>query len=68
MSQLTTLILSYNSLRCIPSMAFSGLRSLRLLVTASDRRDDSEALTATAATAAAAAAASKHGASYTDCS
>nr|XP_033797142.1 slit homolog 1 protein isoform X1 [Geotrypetes seraphini] len=31
MSQLTTLILSYNSLRCIPSLAFEGLRSLRLL-------------------------------------
>ncbi|CDQ96081.1 unnamed protein product, partial [Oncorhynchus mykiss] len=31
MSQLTTLILSYNSLRCIPSLAFGGLRSLRLL-------------------------------------
>uniref|UniRef100_A0AAY4CDW9 Slit homolog 1 protein n=1 Tax=Denticeps clupeoides TaxID=299321 RepID=A0AAY4CDW9_9TELE len=31
MSQLTTLILSYNALRCIPGMAFSGLRSLRLL-------------------------------------
>uniref|UniRef100_A0A8B9I228 Slit homolog 1a (Drosophila) n=1 Tax=Astyanax mexicanus TaxID=7994 RepID=A0A8B9I228_ASTMX len=31
MSQLTTLILSYNSLRCIPSLAFSGLRSLRLI-------------------------------------
>uniref|UniRef100_A0A673AQ07 Slit homolog 1a (Drosophila) n=1 Tax=Sphaeramia orbicularis TaxID=375764 RepID=A0A673AQ07_9TELE len=31
MSQLTTLILSYNSLRCIPKMAFSGLHSLRLL-------------------------------------
>ncbi|CAF94128.1 unnamed protein product, partial [Tetraodon nigroviridis] len=31
MSQLTTLILSYNSLRCIPKMAFGGLHSLRLL-------------------------------------
>ncbi|XP_048843826.1 slit homolog 1b isoform X2 [Brienomyrus brachyistius] len=31
MSQLTTLILSYNALRCIPPLAFSGLRSLRLL-------------------------------------
>ncbi|KPP80060.1 slit 1 protein-like [Scleropages formosus] len=31
MSQLTTLILSYNSLRCIPALAFAGLRSLRLL-------------------------------------
>ncbi|XP_061770973.1 slit homolog 1 protein-like [Nerophis ophidion] len=31
MSQLTTLILSYNSLRCIPPLALSGLRSLRLL-------------------------------------
>ncbi|XP_037388904.1 slit homolog 1a isoform X1 [Pygocentrus nattereri] len=31
MSQLTTLILSYNALRCIPALAFSGLRSLRLL-------------------------------------
>ncbi|XP_010887308.2 slit homolog 1 protein isoform X1 [Esox lucius] len=31
MTQLTTLILSYNSLRCIPSLAFGGLRSLRLL-------------------------------------
>ncbi|XP_072335770.1 slit homolog 1 protein-like isoform X2 [Scyliorhinus torazame] len=31
MSQLTTLILSYNSLRCIPTSAFQGLRSLRLL-------------------------------------
>ncbi|CAI9562248.1 unnamed protein product [Staurois parvus] len=31
MSQLTTLILSYNSLRCIPPLAFEGLRSLRLL-------------------------------------
>ncbi|XP_051778405.1 slit homolog 1a isoform X1 [Erpetoichthys calabaricus] len=31
MSQLTTLILSYNSLRCIPALAFKGLRSLRLL-------------------------------------
>ncbi|KAG9346148.1 hypothetical protein JZ751_007966 [Albula glossodonta] len=31
MSQLTTLILSYNALRCIPSLAFGGLRSLRLL-------------------------------------
>ncbi|XP_043912180.1 slit homolog 1 protein isoform X2 [Protopterus annectens] len=31
MSQLTTLILSYNSLRCIPPAAFEGLRSLRLL-------------------------------------
>uniref|UniRef100_A0A8C5E9N0 Slit homolog 1a (Drosophila) n=1 Tax=Gouania willdenowi TaxID=441366 RepID=A0A8C5E9N0_GOUWI len=31
MTQLTTLILSYNSLRCIPKMAFSGLHSLRLL-------------------------------------
>ncbi|KAK7148029.1 hypothetical protein R3I93_012363 [Phoxinus phoxinus] len=31
MSQLTTLILSYNSLRCIPTLAFGGLRSLRLL-------------------------------------
>ncbi|XP_032890012.1 slit homolog 1 protein isoform X1 [Amblyraja radiata] len=31
MSQLTTLILSYNSLRCIPASAFQGLRSLRLL-------------------------------------
>uniref|UniRef100_A0A665VHV4 Slit homolog 1 protein n=1 Tax=Echeneis naucrates TaxID=173247 RepID=A0A665VHV4_ECHNA len=29
MSQLTTLILSYNSLRCIPKMAFSGLHSLQ---------------------------------------
>ncbi|KAM6972404.1 slit homolog 1 protein-like [Aplochiton taeniatus] len=31
MSQLTTLILSYNSLRCIPPKALGGLRSLRLL-------------------------------------
>ncbi|XP_072413292.1 slit homolog 1 protein-like isoform X2 [Chiloscyllium punctatum] len=31
MSQLTTLILSYNSLRCIPASAFQGLHSLRLL-------------------------------------
>ncbi|XP_032551107.1 slit homolog 1 protein [Chiroxiphia lanceolata] len=31
MSQLTTLILSYNSLQCIPPQAFEGLRSLRLL-------------------------------------
>ncbi|XP_061685781.1 slit homolog 1 protein-like isoform X1 [Syngnathoides biaculeatus] len=31
MSQLTTLILSYNSLRCIPLLALRGLRSLRLL-------------------------------------
>ncbi|KAL4641042.1 hypothetical protein GN956_G11784 [Arapaima gigas] len=31
MSQLTTLILSYNSLRCIPGLAFGGLKSLRLL-------------------------------------
>uniref|UniRef100_A0A4W5PLK4 Slit guidance ligand 1 n=1 Tax=Hucho hucho TaxID=62062 RepID=A0A4W5PLK4_9TELE len=31
MSQLTTLILSYNSLRCIPPLALAGLRSLRLL-------------------------------------
>ncbi|XP_060923455.1 slit homolog 1 protein-like [Limanda limanda] len=31
MSQLTTLILSYNSLRCIPPLSLSGLRSLRLL-------------------------------------
>uniref|UniRef100_A0AAY4A5W8 Slit homolog 1 protein n=1 Tax=Denticeps clupeoides TaxID=299321 RepID=A0AAY4A5W8_9TELE len=31
MSQLTTLILSYNALRCIPPLAFAGLRSLRLL-------------------------------------
>ncbi|XP_003972277.3 slit homolog 1b isoform X2 [Takifugu rubripes] len=31
MSQLTTLILSYNALRCIPPRALSGLRSLRLL-------------------------------------
>ncbi|XP_027715682.1 slit homolog 1 protein [Vombatus ursinus] len=31
MSQLTTLILSYNSLQCIPPLAFEGLRSLRLL-------------------------------------
>ncbi|KAF6111518.1 slit guidance ligand 1 [Phyllostomus discolor] len=31
MSQLTTLILSYNSLQCIPPLAFQGLRSLRLL-------------------------------------
>uniref|UniRef100_A0A4W4HLJ4 Slit homolog 1a (Drosophila) n=1 Tax=Electrophorus electricus TaxID=8005 RepID=A0A4W4HLJ4_ELEEL len=31
MSQLTTLILSYNALRCIPGLAFAGLRSLRLL-------------------------------------
>ncbi|MGH0116672.1 UNVERIFIED_CONTAM: hypothetical protein FKN15_021220 [Acipenser sinensis] len=31
MSQLTTLILSYNSLRCIPVLAFRGLHSLRLL-------------------------------------
>uniref|UniRef100_A0A673LCT1 Slit homolog 1 protein n=1 Tax=Sinocyclocheilus rhinocerous TaxID=307959 RepID=A0A673LCT1_9TELE len=31
MSQLTTLILSYNALRCIPTLAFGGLRSLRLL-------------------------------------
>uniref|UniRef100_A0A8C9S1Q5 Slit homolog 1a (Drosophila) n=1 Tax=Scleropages formosus TaxID=113540 RepID=A0A8C9S1Q5_SCLFO len=31
MSQLTTLILSYNSLRCIPALAFGGLKSLRLL-------------------------------------
>ncbi|XP_026556878.1 slit homolog 1 protein [Pseudonaja textilis] len=31
MSQLTTLILSYNALQCIPSLAFEGLHSLRLL-------------------------------------
>uniref|UniRef100_A0A452V8G1 Slit homolog 1 protein n=1 Tax=Ursus maritimus TaxID=29073 RepID=A0A452V8G1_URSMA len=31
MSQLTTLILSYNALQCIPPLAFQGLRSLRLL-------------------------------------
>ncbi|KAK1886129.1 Slit like 1 protein [Dissostichus eleginoides] len=31
MSQLTTLILSYNSLHCIPPLALGGLRSLRLL-------------------------------------
>ncbi|XP_043078178.1 slit homolog 1b [Puntigrus tetrazona] len=31
MSQLTTLILSYNSLHCIPALVFSGLSSLRLL-------------------------------------
>nr|XP_054607861.1 slit homolog 1b [Nothobranchius furzeri] len=31
MSQLTTLILSYNSLRCIPLLALAGLHSLRLL-------------------------------------
>ncbi|XP_051979759.1 slit homolog 1 protein-like isoform X2 [Xyrauchen texanus] len=31
MSQLTTLILSYNALRCIPPLAFGGLSSLRLL-------------------------------------
>ncbi|XP_030638748.1 slit homolog 1b [Chanos chanos] len=31
MTQLTTLILSYNSLRCIPPLAFGGLHSLRLL-------------------------------------
>uniref|UniRef100_A0A3Q2XQI2 Slit homolog 1b (Drosophila) n=1 Tax=Hippocampus comes TaxID=109280 RepID=A0A3Q2XQI2_HIPCM len=31
MSQLTTLILSYNSLRCIPPLALAGLGSLRLL-------------------------------------
>ncbi|XP_077575592.1 slit homolog 1b [Stigmatopora nigra] len=31
MSQLTTLILSYNALRCIPPLALRGLRSLRLL-------------------------------------
>ncbi|XP_034150392.1 slit homolog 1 protein [Esox lucius] len=31
MTQLTTLILSYNSLRCVPPMALGGLRSLRLL-------------------------------------
>ncbi|MED6270790.1 Slit 1 protein [Characodon lateralis] len=31
MSQLTTLILSYNSLQCIPPLALAGLRSLRLL-------------------------------------
>ncbi|XP_060905245.1 slit homolog 1b [Labrus mixtus] len=31
MSQLTTLILSYNSLRCIPPLALGGLHSLRLL-------------------------------------
>nr|XP_057938540.1 slit homolog 1 protein-like [Doryrhamphus excisus] len=31
MSQLTTLILSYNSLRCIPPLALGGLPSLRLL-------------------------------------
>uniref|UniRef100_A0A8D0H6Q3 Slit homolog 1 protein n=1 Tax=Sphenodon punctatus TaxID=8508 RepID=A0A8D0H6Q3_SPHPU len=31
MSQLTTLILSYNILQCIPPLAFEGLRSLRLL-------------------------------------
>uniref|UniRef100_A0A8C1V8I2 Slit homolog 1 protein n=1 Tax=Cyprinus carpio TaxID=7962 RepID=A0A8C1V8I2_CYPCA len=31
MSQLTTLILSYNALRCIPTLAFGGLQSLRLL-------------------------------------
>ncbi|XP_074855427.1 slit homolog 1 protein isoform X3 [Carettochelys insculpta] len=31
MSQLTTLILSYNALQCIPPLAFEGLRALRLL-------------------------------------
>ncbi|XP_006157460.1 slit homolog 1 protein [Tupaia chinensis] len=31
MSQLTTLILSYNALQCIPPLAFQGLHSLRLL-------------------------------------
>ncbi|XP_068607543.1 slit homolog 1 protein-like [Brachionichthys hirsutus] len=31
MSQLTTLILSYNSLRCIPPLALGGLHALRLL-------------------------------------
>ncbi|XP_067272516.1 slit homolog 1b isoform X2 [Pseudorasbora parva] len=31
MSQLTTLILSYNALRCIPARVFRGLASLRLL-------------------------------------
>ncbi|NP_001030147.1 slit homolog 1b precursor [Danio rerio] len=31
MSQLTTLILSYNALRCIPPLVFGGLSSLRLL-------------------------------------
>ncbi|XP_049576546.1 slit homolog 1b isoform X3 [Syngnathus scovelli] len=31
MSQLTTLILSYNSLQCIPPLALGGLRKLRLL-------------------------------------
>ncbi|XP_077083125.1 slit homolog 1b isoform X2 [Siphateles boraxobius] len=31
MSQLTTLILSYNALRCIPPLVFKGLSSLRLL-------------------------------------
>ncbi|XP_037545817.1 slit homolog 1 protein [Nematolebias whitei] len=31
MSQLTTLILSYNSLQCIPPLALAGLHSLRLL-------------------------------------
>lgn len=31
MSQLTTLILSYNALQCIPTLAFRGLGSLRLL-------------------------------------
>ncbi|EMP27923.1 Slit like protein 1 protein, partial [Chelonia mydas] len=30
-SQLTTLILSYNALQCIPPLAFEGLRALRLL-------------------------------------
>uniref|UniRef100_A0A9J8AHW5 Slit homolog 1b (Drosophila) n=1 Tax=Cyprinus carpio carpio TaxID=630221 RepID=A0A9J8AHW5_CYPCA len=32
MTQLTTLILSYNALRCIPPLVFGGLSSLRLLV------------------------------------
>ncbi|XP_038266910.1 slit homolog 1 protein isoform X2 [Dermochelys coriacea] len=31
MSQLTTLILSYNALQCIPPLAFAGLQALRLL-------------------------------------
>ncbi|MEQ2159100.1 hypothetical protein GOODEAATRI_019066, partial [Goodea atripinnis] len=31
MTQLATLILSYNQIRCIPLHAFDGLRSLRLL-------------------------------------
>ncbi|XP_016132038.1 slit homolog 1 protein-like [Sinocyclocheilus grahami] len=31
MTQLTTLILSYNALRCIPALVFGGLSSLRLL-------------------------------------